>query len=621
MMRQAFAALVSLAVLSASHSKEPSYYLIGNSLTWDTVPQRLDGDVQFHVDCGTSLPYVFAHPEKPCVKASTLWPTALKDKQYSFVSVQPHYGSTLAQDVETISQWMTLQPTAVFVLHTGWARQGSRESEFASYTAPGTMVHSLPYFRALVAELRQRHPGREIRISHAQTLLAQVAADIDAKQAPFANIADLYRDDIHMKLDTGRYLMHNAMRHALGQATSSAGFETVDPKVRTYLDGVLGLLHPTKEDRALVTRMLHPAVTADRAAIASQIGDASLRERMLTLVPAIERAAKERSRWKTLDAEVTAVGGKVTWSPIGPPWLYLVTGDVGTELLDVPTAVDLYNGNNPLKGKGGRNEQVTDAWLERLVGFDTLRSISLANCSIHGDGLRHIGTLTGLRELNLTLTPVADDGLAHLAGLTELRSLGLASTQCTGTGFEKLQPLRKLESINFHFTPLNDAGLKAISQLPISERLWFAHTHFTDAGAASLANLTRLKRCGIGSKEKTSSGEAVAALVNLPLVELSLLDNQADPVGVAHAAKIATLKKLDVSYGPKIGNDSLKLVAAMPALEEFVLGGAAIDDEGLQALAASKSLKVVTLGKMKKVTPAGVDRLRTARPELRIEMR
>ncbi len=34
--------------------------------------------------------------------------------------------------------------------------------------------------------------------------------------------------------------------------------------------------------------------------------------------------------------------------------------DTATEIFGVPAAIDLYNGNNPLKGKGGRNERVTD---------------------------------------------------------------------------------------------------------------------------------------------------------------------------------------------------------------------------------------------------------------------
>lgn len=153
--------LLAIATPADGLTQEPtktSFYLIGNSLTWDTVPSRLSGDVQWHVDCGTHLRHVYEHPGKPCVTNSTLWPTALRDKQYDVISVQPHYGSTLAQDVDTIGAWMKLQPRAVFVIHSGWAKEVQRADEFASYTAPNAMEHSPAYFRALLAELRRQHP-------------------------------------------------------------------------------------------------------------------------------------------------------------------------------------------------------------------------------------------------------------------------------------------------------------------------------------------------------------------------------------------------------------------------------------------------------------------------------
>ena len=42
--------------------------------------------------------------------------------------------------------------------------------------------------------------------------------------------------------ERGRYLMHNAMRHALGQPRSDKGFEKIDPKLKKYLNGVLDTL-------------------------------------------------------------------------------------------------------------------------------------------------------------------------------------------------------------------------------------------------------------------------------------------------------------------------------------------------------------------------------------------
>jgi hypothetical protein len=615
--------MLAAAWCATAIAKEPAAtrcYLIGNSLTWDTVPSRLAGDVQWHVDCGVNLPFIHANPEKPCVKDSTRWPQALRDKQYDVVSVQPHYGSTLEQDFATISAWMKLQPKAVFVIHSGWAKQVQRADEFASYAAPTQMEHSPGYLRALIAELRQLHPGREIRQTYAHNLLAKIAEDIAAKQAPLTKVEDLYRDEIHLTHEVGKYLMHNAMRRALGQPASVAGFEKVDAELRKYLDGVLALLETSPADKRLLPQILS-VEEANRSVLIAQVSDKNLQSKLTALLPEIERAAETRRATLDLEAEVKAVGGKLICTPSGPQWLYLATGDSGTEIFDVPAAIELYNGNNPLKGKGGRNELVNDDWLQRLSGVTTLRRLDLANCAVQGDGLKHIAALRDLRELNLTLTPVSDNAFPHLSTLTELRVLGLASTQCTGTGFVHLKELRKLENVNFHFTPLNDAGLQAISQVTISGRLWFAHTRFTDEGAKSLAALTQLKRCGIGSQEKASSGEAVAALVKLPLEDLALLDNQATPSGLAHAAKIVTLRRLDASHAPTVGDESLKPLAQMPNLEELKIGSAKITDDGLQELAAAKTLKKISLSGIKTVTAAGVERLRQARPDLLIEVK
>lgn len=604
---------------TAQEKTSSKHYLIGNSLTWDTVPKLLGGDVQWHVDCGVNLPYIHANPGKPCVKESTLWPDALKDKQYDIISVQPHYGSTLAQDVETISAWMKLQPKAVFVIHSGWAWHSKRADEFASYASPEQMTHGPLYIRALISELKKIHPGRELRQTLAQNLLACIAEDIAANKAPFKNVAELYRDDIHLTHSHGKYLAHNAMRHAMGQPFSSAGFEKLDPELKKYLDGLLAQLSTTPGDKALLTQILSIEEKTDRQSLISRISNQNIKSRLQVMIPEIEQAAKLRRETLLLDAEIKELGGKLICTPTGPQWLYLATADTSTDIFDVPATIDLYNGNNPLKGKGGKNERVTDEWLKRLSNIHTLRKLDLANCAINGAGLQHISALKGLRELNLTLTPVNDDALKHLSGLTELRSLGLASTQCTGTGFTHLKSLVKLENVNFHFTPLNNAGLQAISQLPLSGRLWFAHTKFTDEGAIHLKNLTQLKRCGMGSADKSSSGEAVASLTKLPLEDLSLLDNQANAIGIAHASKIATLVRLDVSHAPSVKDDSLLLVAQMPKLEEFKLGSAQITDAGLQALAASKSLKKLSLSGVKNITPAGIEQLRKTKPQLMIQ--
>ncbi|MEZ6087912.1 MAG: right-handed parallel beta-helix repeat-containing protein [Pirellulaceae bacterium] len=218
---------------------EPSYYLIGNSLTWDTVPSLLDGNVHWHVDCGKSLPYIESNPLKPCVESSRIWPVALSNTKHDFLSVQTHYGATLDEDVATILRWMALQPDATVIVHTGWARSATRAEEYAQRQPNETMSHSPAYVAALIARLKQAEPTRTIRQTHAIDLLDRVAQDISEGTAPWKSIEEIYRDAIHMKQESGRYLMHNAMRAALNQPLSAKGFENTPEGVKSYLNRVL----------------------------------------------------------------------------------------------------------------------------------------------------------------------------------------------------------------------------------------------------------------------------------------------------------------------------------------------------------------------------------------------
>ncbi|MGB0581480.1 MAG: hypothetical protein ACPGVU_17420 [Limisphaerales bacterium] len=194
------------------------------------------------MDCGKPLHYIHANPAKPCVKTSTLWPKALKEKQYDYLSLQSHYGATLAQDVDTISKWIEMQGEAIVIIHTGWARSASRAEEYAQKKPAEKMQHSRAHIAELIRRLKKRFPKREIRQTHAQELLARVAADAAAGKAPIDDVKDLYRDAIHMNVVTGRYLVHNAMRHALDQPRSQEGFNKLDPKMKKYLDSVLDTL-------------------------------------------------------------------------------------------------------------------------------------------------------------------------------------------------------------------------------------------------------------------------------------------------------------------------------------------------------------------------------------------
>jgi hypothetical protein len=217
----------------------PKIFLIGNSLTWDCVPALLRGDVSWHVDCGKSLQKIYETPAKPCVPSSSLWPSALQNKKFDYLCVQPHFGTTLRQDIEVIDHWVTQQPQAVLVIHTGWARHADVEKEFhagsRALTLDTQMQHSPEYFQAISRELKRRHPQLVIRSTKVTDALDKVWHDIEAQRAPIKALSELYRDDLHLTVQGGRYLAHNLLRRALDQPASSQGFQ-LESDLQNYLD-------------------------------------------------------------------------------------------------------------------------------------------------------------------------------------------------------------------------------------------------------------------------------------------------------------------------------------------------------------------------------------------------
>jgi hypothetical protein len=217
--------------------REVRVFLIGNSLTWDTSPQLLDGFVRWHVDCGKSLPFLFENPEAPCVKSSHLWPLSLPQLRYDYLSLQTHYGSTLEEDFEVISKWMQIQPSATIVIHAGWAREADAAQEYRR-TDGEAMFHGPAYWDRLLGKLKASFPDREIRLTGSTDALHRISNEIQSGVAPLEKIGLLYRDAIHMTQDEGRYLMHNVMRAALDQPPSANGFpiENQNPNLKAYLD-------------------------------------------------------------------------------------------------------------------------------------------------------------------------------------------------------------------------------------------------------------------------------------------------------------------------------------------------------------------------------------------------
>ena len=209
-------------------------YMLGNSLTMDTRPTSIDGTVDFHVQGSKNLPYFIESPDD-VTDLSVPWPQALRDTAYDTITAQPHTGSNIDSDADSIAVWVDLQPRARLIIHTGWGRHEDFVEDYESDAEDGEMVHSPAYYDALEAELKSRYPNLWISRTKALAVLNAIRLDVEQGVAPYATFDELYRDHIHMSLTDGRYLMHNVMRRAIGQPYSDVGFGTVDEENRGYL--------------------------------------------------------------------------------------------------------------------------------------------------------------------------------------------------------------------------------------------------------------------------------------------------------------------------------------------------------------------------------------------------
>jgi len=226
--------LISISLFSDVYASSLKIYTIGNSLTGDTIPGKYASG--WHICGGHNLKRIQNNPD--CSKNNKLtWKEALTENKYNIITVQPYYGTRLSEDIEVISDWVQLQPSAIFVIHTGWPAVNKVHSSYIKGSIL-RMNHSPFYFSNLVNRLKSKFPEIEIRLNPAFIALELIHRDIQNKHSPFKSLAELYRDKLHMN-NVGKYLMHNLTRYTLQLPKSSKIFPTIPKNTKNYLDNII----------------------------------------------------------------------------------------------------------------------------------------------------------------------------------------------------------------------------------------------------------------------------------------------------------------------------------------------------------------------------------------------
>ena len=204
-------------------------YRIGNSLTWDSQPEGIEAlagqagflhDEGFHINCANTLEDIFANPAQVClppVDEYGTWDAALAGAPWQAVTLQPFYGgtSTLGSDEDAILAMIAEARTnpqnadARFYIYAAWPRLSEFAATWTSAVddeddTPTVLAHA--YFAHLVNRVRAATSARVYLIPVSE-ILHDLDQRLQAGDVPgLTGLAQLYRDDIHLSNDLGRFV-------------------------------------------------------------------------------------------------------------------------------------------------------------------------------------------------------------------------------------------------------------------------------------------------------------------------------------------------------------------------------------------------------------------------------
>jgi hypothetical protein len=219
--------------------------------------------------------------------------------------------------------------------------------------------------------------------------------------------------------------------------------------------------------------------------------------------------------------------------------------------------------------------KLTDADFLRLAQLDHLKSLSLGK-GIDDARLAQLAKLPNLDTLQTNLAQISDDGILPLAKLTSLHNLKFfhPSKSFTGAGLAHLAKMPNLDRLtvagSFEF---NDAGMAAVAELSGLKELRTWHAGATNDGVKKLKALKKLTSLHLGQRltykaPACPNDETIAILADMPALESLILDEaRLSLTALQQFKKLPTLKKLTLSGIdlPKADVDRLK--AELPAVK------------------------------------------------------
>jgi Leucine-rich repeat (LRR) protein len=239
------------------------------------------------------------------------------------------------------------------------------------------------------------------------------------------------------------------------------------------------------------------------------------------------------------------------------------------------------------------------AYIKNLTG---LKDLQLMNTAITAKGFSSLSNLKSLEYL--TLSSITDETLAAISLLKSLKGLYIRENRLTNKGLSNLAGLALLEELDIVSSErLTDACLAHLAKLPSLKYLMLAGTNFTDAGMAYLKDITSLRILHVGGLANLTDAalEHIAEIPNLEAVSLHWSGNITDD-GIAALAQSKSLKKLDIGSS-KVTDTGLSYLLACKNLEYLTLPHQGISDTGLTYLSQLPNLRHLDVSRIHYVIP------------------
>jgi len=234
---------------------------------------------------------------------------------------------------------------------------------------------------------------------------------------------------------------------------------------------------------------------------------------------------------------------------------------------------------------------MNDRAIARVAAVDTITTLDLGGSrELTDDGLLQLARMPQLERLNLSEYPggkLTDRGLEVLRHLLNLRHFEMTwQAGITDAGVANLRFCDRLESVDLMGSPTGDGAVEALQGKPNLRKLKIGRL-LTDAGLAFLPDVPELLLDG----PITDTGLAhVARRASLRNLDLFWHVDRVTAAGFAHLTRLPNLEVLGCD-GQLSNDEAMVHIGAMPSLKRLRSQESAATDEGFVALARSRTLE------------------------------